>query len=216
LSLNAESLPPTIIVVEDDQHVQEALQGLFRSVGFHVLVFSSVSEFAGAKVPDVPGCMIVDVRLPGQSGLDFFDQLNRNGDYHAVIFLSGHADIPMCARAMKAGAVEFLTKPVHEQDMLDAVQIALERDRAHRRDVGLLSTLQSALLSLTQREREILVLVVEGRRNKQIANDIGITEATVKLHRSHLMQKMNARSLASLVRMADALGIAKEATSTKV
>jgi FixJ family two-component response regulator len=202
----ADAVPATVIVLEDDEHVQAALQSLLRSVGFRVCQFSSVDEYLRANLPDMPGCMIVDIRLPGQSGLDFYEQLCRNALYRAVIFISGHADIQMSVRAMKAGAVEFLAKPVRDQDLLDAVQAAVERDCKQRRSALALSRLQAAFASLTPREREIMGLVVDGRRNKQIADDVGISEATVKLHRGHMMQKMNAQSLASLVRMADALG----------
>jgi FixJ family two-component response regulator len=154
--------------------------------------------------------MVLDVRLPGQSGLDFFEEFRHSEIDCPVIFISGHADIPMSVRAMKAGAIEFLTKPVREQDLLDAVQLAIERDRVRRQGTGSLARLQADFNSLTQREREVMVLVVAGRRNKEIASEMGISEATVKLHRGHVMQKMHALTLAALVRMADALELPRK------
>ncbi len=195
----------SVIVIDDDRDVREALQGLFRSVGLTVELFASVQDYRRSPRSDSAGCMVLDVRLPGQSGLEFFEEFRQSEINCPVIFISGHADIPMSVRAMKAGAIEFLTKPVREQDLLDAVQLAIERDRVRRQGTGSLARLQADFNSLTQREREVMVLVVAGRRNKEIASEMGISEATVKLHRGHVMQKMHALTLAALVRMADAL-----------
>jgi FixJ family two-component response regulator len=201
-----DALRPTVVVIDDDEYVRESLHGLFRSVGLRVEVFASVQAFLAGDLADRPGCMVLDVRLPGKSGLDFHDELVRKGVHRPVIFISGHADVPMSVRAMKAGAVEFLTKPVRDQDLLDAVQSAIEQDRVRRDGARDVARVRVGFESLTPREREIMALVVTGRRNKQIAADVGVSEATVKLHRGHVMQKMQARSVAELVRMADALG----------
>ncbi len=200
----------SVIVIDDDRDVREALQGLFRSVGLTVELFTSVQDYRRSPRSNSAGCMVLDVRLPGQSGLDFFEEFRQSEIDCPVIFISGHADIPMSVRAMKAGAIEFLTKPVREQDLLDAVQLAIERDRVRRQGTGSLARLQADFNSLTQREREVMVLVVAGRRNKEIASEIGISEATVKLHRGHVMQKMHALTLAALVRMADALELPRK------
>jgi FixJ family two-component response regulator len=200
----------SVIVIDDDRDVREALQGLFRSVGLTVELFASVQDYRRSPRSDSAGCMVLDVRLPGQSGLEFFEEFRQSEINCPVIFISGHADIPMSVRAMKAGAIEFLTKPVREQDLLDAVQLAIERDRVRRQGTGSLARLQADFNSLTQREREVMVLVVAGRRNKEIASEMGISEATVKLHRGHVMQKMHALTLAALVRMADALELPRK------
>lgn len=200
----------SVIVIDDDRDVREALQGLFRSVGLTVELFASVQDYRRNPRSNSAGCMVLDVRLPGQSGLDFFEEFRQSEIDCPVIFISGHADIPMSVRAMKAGAIEFLTKPVREQDLLDAVQLAIERDRVRRQGTGSLARLQADFNSLTQREREVMVLVVAGRRNKEIASEMGISEATVKLHRGHVMQKMHALTLAALVRMADALELPRK------
>ena len=200
----------SVIVIDDDRDVREALQGLFRSVGLTVELFASVQDYRRSPRSNSAGCMVLDVRLPGQSGLDFFEEFRQSEIDCPVIFISGHADIPMSVRAMKAGAIEFLTKPVREQDLLDAVQLAIERDRVRRQGTGSLARLQADFNSLTQREREVMVLVVAGRRNKEIASEMGISEATVKLHRGHVMQKMHALTLAALVRMADALELPRK------
>jgi FixJ family two-component response regulator len=200
-----DDMTPTITVIDDDVYLREALEGLLRSVGLCVELFASVQEFLASDPPDRPGCMVLDVRLPGQSGLDFHDELVRNGIHRPVIFISGHADVPMSVRAMKAGAMEFLTKPVRDQDLLDAVQLAVDKDRVRRDSARGVARVRGDFESLTPREREIMALVVLGRRNKQIAADVGVSEATVKLHRGHVMQKMQARSVAELVRMADTL-----------
>lgn len=207
LYVPTDHMKPTVIVIDDDEYVRDALHGLFRSIGLSVELFASAQAFLDTDRPDSPGCMVLDVRLPGKSGLDFYDELNRKGVRRPVIFISGHADVPMSVRAMKAGATEFLTKPVRDQDLLDAVQLAIEEDHLRREDARDVAKVRTGFESLTPREREIMSLVVTGRRNKQIAADVGVSEATVKLHRGHVMQKMHAGSIAELVRMAEALGI---------
>jgi FixJ family two-component response regulator len=199
---------PTVVVVDDDPSIRTALNDLFQSVGLQVRVFESAREFLANQRPDGPCCLVLDVRLPGKSGLDFQRELNDENVHLPIIFLTGHGDIPMSVRAMKAGAVEFLTKPFREQDLLDAVQVALDRDRATREDAKLLAALQRRFASLTPREQAVMGLIVAGRRNKQIAGEIGTSEVTVKVHRSNLMRKMEALSLADLVVMAGKLGLA--------
>jgi FixJ family two-component response regulator len=186
---------PTVVVVDDDPSIRTALNDLFQSVGLQVRVFESAREFLANQRPDGPCCLVLDVRLPGKSGLDFQRELNDENVHLPIIFLTGHGDIPMSVRAMKAGAVEFLTKPFREQDLLDAVQVALDRDRAAREDAKLLAALQRRFASLTPREQAVMGLIVAGRRNKQIAGEIGTSEVTVKVHRSNLMRKMEALSL---------------------
>jgi FixJ family two-component response regulator len=197
----------TVAVIDDDPDICEALRGLLRSVGLGVELFGSVQEFLGAARarPDHPGCLILDVRLPGRSGLDLQDELAKANLHLPVIFISGHADVPMSVRAMKAGAVEFLTKPIRDQDLLDAIQLAIAKGRARRDDERTLARLQADLDTLTPREREVMTLVVAGRLNKQIAAELRLSEATVKVHRGQVMRKMRARSLAELVRTADKL-----------
>jgi FixJ family two-component response regulator len=210
---------PTVVVIDDDEEIREGLQGLLGSVGMHVELFASVQEFVGSARPDRPGCLVLDVRLPGRSGLDFHDDLARANVQMPVIFISGHADIQMSVRAMKAGAVEFLTKPVRHQDLLDAIQRALRQDRIRREEEKAVAELRACFDLLTLREREVMVLVVAGLLNKQIANEIGLSQATVKLHRGQVMRKMRARSLAELVRMADKLKLShpkSKVSSTKV
>jgi FixJ family two-component response regulator len=197
----------TVLVVDDDASVREALGDLFQSVGLSVEVFASAQEFLKNRRPEGPSCLVLDVRLPGKSGLDFQHELNAANINLPIVFLTGHGDIPMSVRAMKAGAVEFLTKPFREQDLLDAVQTALERDRVSREDEKLIAMLRQRLASLTPREQAILGLVAAGRRNKQIAFEIGTSEVTVKVHRTNLMRKMQASSLADLIRIATKLGI---------
>ncbi|AWN42287.1 response regulator transcription factor [Methylobacterium durans] len=206
---DTSSLRPTVFVVDDDGELREALSGLFRSVDLTVATFPSISEFLQSSRPDGPGCLVVDVRLPGLSGLDFQGQMAGLGIRLPIILMTGHGDIPMSVRAMKAGAVDFLAKPFRDQDMLDAVAVALERD-ARRRDAELAHEALAALYeTLTQREREVLAQVTAGLMNKQVAGNLGLSEITVKIHRGNVMRKMSARSLADLVRMAEALGIAK-------
>jgi len=197
----------TVLVVDDDISVREALSDLFQSVGLMVEAYASAQEFLKNPPREGPCCLVLDVRLPGKSGLDFQHELNESDVRLPIIFLTGHGDIPMSVRAMKAGAVEFLTKPFREQDLLDAVHAALERDRLNREDEKLLSTLRQRLASLTPREQAILALVAAGRQNKQIAFEIGTSEVTVKVHRTNLMRKMQASSLADLITMANKLGI---------
>jgi FixJ family two-component response regulator len=196
---------PTVVVIDDDQSVREALQGLLQSVGLRVALFSSVREFLDSNRTDLPGCFVLDVRLPGKSGLDFHDDLIKANVPMPVIFISGHADVPMSVRAMKAGAVEFLTKPVRHQDLLDAINRAIEHDRARRKEAELVGHLRARFDTLTARERDVMRLVTAGRLNKQIAAEIGLSEATVKLHRGQLMRKLRVQSLAELIRIADKL-----------
>jgi FixJ family two-component response regulator len=172
-----------------------------------VQAFASAAEFLQSRLPDVPSCLVLDVRLPGLSGLDFQAELAKANTHMPIIFITGHGDVPMSVRAMKAGAIEFLTKPFRDQDLLDAVQLGLERDRIRREDASALSQLRARFESLTRREQEIMTLVTAGLMNKQIAGEIEVTEITVKVHRGNLMRKMGARSLADLVRMADTLGL---------
>jgi len=203
----ASAEEPIVFVIDVDAPMREALGNLFRSVGLQVEVFGSASEFLQSKLPDVPGCLILDIRLPRLSGLDFQSELAKAGIHIPTIFMTGHGDIPMSVRAMKAGAVDFLTKPFRDQDMLDAVTTAIERDRGSRNEARILSDLHALFATLTPREREVMALVTAGLMNKQIAAEIGIAEITVKIHRGHIMRKMAAKSLADLVRMAQALGL---------
>jgi FixJ family two-component response regulator len=198
---------PVVFVIDDDQLVRDAVNDLFRSIGLRVEPFGSAQEFLQGKRPDAPGCIVLDVRLPGASGLEFQRTLAESGIQLPVIFISGHGDIPMSVRAMKSGAIEFLTKPLREQELLDAVQVGIERDRARRRQVKLVGELQERFNSLTSREREVFALVVTGRPNKQIAHQLELSEMTVKVHRSQVLRKMRAKSLVDLVRMADRLGV---------
>lgn len=198
---------PVAVVIDDDASIRESLDGLLRSIGLQTKLFASPEEFLESAPPDAPCCLILDVRLPGRSGLDFLQELTKEKINIPVIFITGHGDISMSVRAMKAGAIEFLTKPFREQDMLDAVQLAIERDRARREREATLASVRQRFNSLTLRERQVLTLVATGLRNKQIAADIGIKEITVKVHRSHGMTKMGAKSLVDLVWMADQLGL---------
>src|SRR5262249_51713953 len=207
MTKNSNEVSPVVFVVDDDESVRGALVDLFQSVGLRAETFGSASEFLKTELPDVPGCLVLDVRLPGLSGLDFQTELAKAGIRIPIVFITGHGDIPMSVRAMKAGAVEFLTKPFREQDMLEAVQVALEKDRGRRDHDKRLSELRSLFDSLTSREQRIIGFVTAGLMNKQIAAEIGISEITVKVHRGNVMRKMGAKSLADLVRMADALGI---------
>jgi FixJ family two-component response regulator len=199
--------PPIVFVVDDDVSIRDALKSLIRSVGLRVELFGSPREFLNAKRPEAPSCLILDVRLSGESGLDLQRELVAANIHVPIIFITGHGDIPMSVRAKKAGAVEFLTKPFRDQDLLDAIQLALERDRIRRQREAEIAGLRERFESLTPREREVLPWVVSGLLNKQIADAIGTSEAPVKVHRSQVMQKMAADSLADLVKMAEKMGI---------
>jgi len=198
---------PVVFVVDDDGLVRDAVKDLLRSVGLVVQTFASAQEFLSSKRPDAPGCIVLDVRLPGASGLEFQRTLVESNIQLPVIFISGHGDISMSVRAIKSGAIEFLTKPLREQELLDAVQAGIGRDRTRRLQAKSVGDLRERFESLTSREREILMLVISGRLTKQIAALLGLSEKTVKVHRSHVMQKMQARSLVDLVRISDDLGL---------
>ena len=198
---------PIVFVVEDDSLIRRALTNLFQSVGLEVEVFGSASEMLQSKLPNVASCLVLDVRLPGLSGLDFQTELARANIQIPIIFMTGHGDIPMSVRAMKGGAVDFLTKPFRDQDMLDAVMMAIERDRKRREADKIVASLQTLFEALTSREREILALVSSGLMNKQIGAELGLAEITVKIHRGHIMKKMGAKSLADLVMKPETLGI---------
>jgi len=206
--VNAGSIheTPIVLVVDDDTSLRGAVSSLLRSVGLRVETFGSAAAFLDANLPPAAGCLILDIRLPGQSGLDLQADLVREDIRIPIIFISGHGDVPMTVRAMKAGAVDFLTKPFRDQDLLDAVAIALDLDRKRREVEENASDLQTRFESLTSRERQIMGYVTSGLMNKQIAHEIGVVEITVKIHRGNVMRKMAAKSLAELVRMADTLG----------
>ncbi len=201
---------PIVFIVDDDTMLRESLEGLLRSVGLRVQAFGSAQEFLQSKRPDAPGCLVLDVRLPGQSGLEFQRALVAAGIHIPIIFISGYGDIPMSVRAIKSGAIEFLTKPLHEQEFLDAIQVGIEHDRFQRQEAKAAATLQKRLDLLTPREREVLALIIAGQLNKQIAGQLSLSEATVKVHRSQIMHKMQARSLVELLRMTSAKGISIE------
>jgi FixJ family two-component response regulator len=203
---------PIIFIVDDDESMRAALRRLFRSVGFKVEMFGSAAELLRSKLPDVASCLVLDVRLPGLSGLDFQAELAKASIHIPIIFMTGHGDIPMSVKAMKAGAVDFLTKPFRDQDMLDAVAKAIERDRERREEEKRLSDLRAHFEALTPREREVMGLVTAGMMNKQVAGELELAEITVKIHRGHIMRKMGARSLADLVRMAEVLGVRRTKT----
>jgi FixJ family two-component response regulator len=196
-----------VLIIDDDASVREALLSLFRSVGLRARAFASAAEFMASEMPNSPSCLVLDVRLPGPSGLDFQSDLAKADIRIPIIFITGHGDIPMTVRAMKAGAVEFLTKPFRDQDLLDAVKIALERDLARRTHETTVHELRAHFEALTPREQEVISFVTAGLMNKQIAAELGVSEVTVKVHRGSVMKKMGARSLADLVRMADVLGV---------
>jgi FixJ family two-component response regulator len=202
-----DNVPTMVFVVDDDPSVRDAIGRLLGTVGLRVKGFGSAREFLRGIRPEVPSCLVLDVRLPGISGIDFQRELSVANIRIPIVFISAHADVSMSVKAMKAGAIEFLTKPFHDQDLLDAVQLALEKDRARRLSEAELSELQQRLRTLTPREHEVLPLVISGRLNKQVATEINASEATVKVHRSRLMGKMGAHSIADLVRMAEKLGI---------
>jgi FixJ family two-component response regulator len=203
---------PIVYVIDDDESAREGVADLLRSVGYAVHSFGSVREFFEHTRSDAPGCIVLDIRLPGPSGLEFQRTLVKSNIQLPIIFITGHGDIPMSVRAIKSGAIEFLTKPLHEQQLLDAVQQGIEHDRVRRQEAKVIVQLRERFDSLTPREREILTLVVSGRRNKQIANELGLSEMTVKVHRSQIMRKMQANSLVDLVRMADLLGVSSKAS----
>jgi FixJ family two-component response regulator len=206
----APDIKSVVFVIEDDASMREALGRLLQSVGLQAEVFASTAEFLRYNPPDVPCCLVLDVRMPEQSGLDFQAQLAKVNSQIPIIFMTGHGDIPMTVKAMKAGAIEFLTKPFREQDMLDAVRVGIETDRARRAAEKGLADVQARLAKLSPREREVMVLVAAGRMNKQIAGEMHLAEVTVKLHRGSVMRKMAAKSVADIVRMADLTGISRK------
>src|SRR5450432_1006670 len=203
--------PKVVFVIDDDASMREAIKSLLSSVGLSVEVFGSAPGFFEKKLPDVAICLVVDVRLPGLSGLDFQAELSKANIDVPIIFITGHGDIAMTVKAMKAGAVEFLTKPFRDQDLLDAVKLALEKDEAKRNSQKTIATLRSLFESLTPREQEVIGWVTAGLMNKQVAAEMGVSEITVKVHRGNVMRKMGAKSLADLVRMADVLGVRRNA-----
>ena len=198
---------PLVFIVEDDESMRRALSNLCESVGLEAVMFGSAAEMLQSKLPDVASCLVLDIRLPGLSGLDFQAELAKANIHIPIIFMTGHGDIPMTVRAMKGGAVDFLTKPFRDQDMLDAVTVAIERDRKRRDAERVVAGLRALFETLTPRERDILALVASGLMNKQVAGELGLAEITVKIYRGQIMKKMGARSLADLVRMAETLGI---------
>jgi FixJ family two-component response regulator len=204
-----------VYIIDDDASVRRGLGDLLRSVGLGVQTFESSQEFLDSKRPDAPGCIILDVRLPARSGLEFQKVLQNLSIPLPVIFISAHGDVPISVRAMKSGAIEFLTKPLREQELLDAVHAGIEQDRARRQEAELIAELRARYDSLTAREREMMHLVVTGSVNKQIAAQAGLSEITVKVHRGHVMQKMRAKSLVDLVRMADSLGVTAKPARVK-
>jgi FixJ family two-component response regulator len=202
---------PTVFVVDDDAPLRDAIGSLMRSVGLHVQLFPSAAEFLKSPHPTGPACVLLDVRMPGLSGLDCQRQLTETGFPIPIIFMSGHSDVPMTVQAMKAGAADFLTKPFRDQELLDAVQQALVRDGVRRDADQSAAELRQRLTTLSAREREVMEWVVSGKLNKQIAGELGVSEITVKVHRGHVMRKMGADSLAALVRIAERVGIATRA-----
>jgi len=204
LEENSEQI---VFVIDDDESMRVALTHLFRSMNLHVEVFSTAAAFLESELPNIPSCLVLDIRLPGMNGLQFQDVLAKAGIHIPIVFMTGHGDIPMSVQAMKAGAIDFLPKPFRDQDMLDALICALDRDRKRRDEEKTVSQLRQLFESLTRREREVLILVISGLMNKQIAYRLEVSEITVKVHRGQVMKKMEARSLADLVRMAEMLGI---------
>ncbi len=200
-------VPPVVFVVDDDEELRLALDNLFRSVGLQARLFGSAAEFLKSVPGDAPGCLVLDIRLPGVSGLEFQGQLARSGVELPIVFMTGHGDVPMSVRAMKAGAVDFLTKPFRDQDMLDAVSAAIETDRQRRAAAEAGRDVRSRFENLSPREREVMTLVTRGLMNKQVAGELGLSEITVKLYRAQAMRKMDADTLADLVRMAEQLAL---------
>ena len=196
---------PVVFVIDDSSSVRDALDSLIRSVHLNVQSFGSTEEFLLFKRPDAPGCIVLDVRLPGLSGLDFHREMAKSNIDLPVIFITGHGDVPMSVRAIKAGAIEFLPKPFRDQDLLDAIYLGIERDRSRRQVSAIVAVLRDNFASLTARERQVMLKVASGRPNKQIAAELKLSDVTVKVHRRHVMRKMKAKSLADLVRMADKL-----------
>ena len=201
---------PVVFVIDDSPSVRDALDSLIRSVHLNVQAFGSIEEFLQFKRPDAPGCIVLDVRLPGLSGLDFQREMAKSDIDLPIIFITGHGDVPMSVRAIKAGAIEFLTKPFRDQDLLDAIYLGIERDRSRRQASAVVAVLRGHFASLTARERQVMLQVASGRPNKQIAAELKLSEVTVKVHRRHVMRKMKAKSLADLVRMADKLSDSAE------
>lgn len=201
---------PVVFVIDDSPSVRDALDSLIRSVHLNVQAFGSIEEFLQFKRPDAPGCIVLDVRLPGLSGLDFQREMAKSNIDLPIIFITGHGDVPMSVRAIKAGAIEFLTKPFRDQDLLDAIYLGIERDRSRRQASAVIAVLRGHFASLTARERQVMLQVASGRPNKQIAAELKLSEVTVKVHRRHVMRKMKAKSLADLVRMADKLSDSPE------
>jgi FixJ family two-component response regulator len=208
----ASSKEPIVFIIDDDVSVRRALTNLFQSVGLEVEAFGSAPEMLQSRLPDVASCLVLDIRLPGLSGLDLQTELARANIHIPIIFITGHGDIPMTVRAMKGGAVDFLTKPFRDQDLLDAVMTAIERDRKRREVDKTVTNLQALYETLSARERQVLALVASGLMNKQVAAQLDLAEITVKIYRGHIMKKMGAKSLADLIRMTEALGIGREQT----
>jgi FixJ family two-component response regulator len=204
---------PTVLVIDDDPEIRDSLRRLLQSVSLNARLFASVPDFLKSERPNGPTCLVLDVRLPGQSGLDFQRELAAADIQIPIVFMTGYGDIPMSVQAMKGGAIEFLTKPYRKQDLIDAIQLGLARDRARRENEKMVATLKARFDALTRREREIMTQVVQGRLSKQIAFDFGISDVTVKVHRSNMMRKMSVRSLFELGRMADKLGLVTERPS---
>jgi FixJ family two-component response regulator len=209
----ARAKEPVVFVIDDDASMRSALTNLFQSVGLQAEAFGSATEMLQTKLPDVASCLVLDIRLPGLSGLDFQNELARANIHIPIIFMTGHGDIPMTVRAMKSGAVDFLTKPFRDQDMLDAVVAAIERDRKRREADAITANIRALFDTLTPRERDVLAGVTSGLMNKQVAAELGLAEITVKIHRGHIMKKMAAKSLADLIRMAEALGVRRPKSS---